>query len=210
MSVFTLTQEFHDFSFPASATTISATATVADGALLVVEVWQSGTSPALSSVSDGVNTYHQVSSSPQAGGYGRAFLYWTINAGAGSRTVTATFASAASFPLIQVMEFANPAASPLDDNAANNGGTNQQAVVASQSNELVIMTAIPQAAQTVSPGAGFLQAAASYGMVYAIETLAGTYTPMVSSGAGCGVIAATFKSTSSSAAVARPVMIILQ
>jgi hypothetical protein len=207
MSVFTFTQEFHDFTFPASATTISATGTVADGALLVVEVWQNSTSPALSSVTDGVNTYHAVSSSPQAGGYGRAFLYWTINSGAGSRTVTATFASAAGFPLIQVMEFANPSASPLDDNAANNGGTNQQAVIASKPHELVIMTAIPQSGQTVSPGAGFLQAAANYGMIYAIESGAGTYTPMATSGAGCGVIAATFKSTSSNTVA--PTMILL-
>lgn len=209
MANFTYTQEAHDFSFPASATTISATATVADGALLIVQVWQGTTSPALSSVSDGVNTYNQVSSSPQAGGYGRAFLYWTINAGAGSRTVTATFASAASFPLIQFAEFANPAASPLDNNAANNGGTNNQAIVATLSNELVVMTAIPQAAQTIAADTGFTQTAASYGMIYAIESAAGTYTPMVVSGAGCGVIAATFKSSSSSSS-AKPVIIILQ
>jgi hypothetical protein len=213
MAPFSYSQECHDFSFPGAAAGISCSfgSSVTAGSLIAVQVWQNTTSPALSSVTDTQgNTYFPVLS-PQVGGYGQEYMYYAVAASSGALSVSASFSAFASFPLIQAAEFLNSAASPLDGSGSNNAGTNQQSVVAASNDELVLLMGIPQAAGSHTAGAGFIQTAALYGMIYAIETAAGTYTPTLVSGGNNGVIAATFKSTSSGGggATPKPTMILL-
>lgn len=199
MSVIAYVQNAQDFTFTSGASVIVPYGSnVTSGNLMLACAMSASGDFVIADNLNGGQTWTQFEA-VLSGGYGVIKAWWAVANATGACTVTLTKqgGGSMSFPILQLLEFSGNTASPFDHHASN-GSANSVAVVASQTNEMAIGFAIPQSGDSFGPSAGWTQKAANYGGVYQIETTAGTYSPSVSPGFGtCGIVAATFLSTSS-------------
>lgn len=203
--------EAHDFSFSSTTSLgVAYAQNVASGDLLIVFAEMSAGSFNISDNLNGGQTWHQLGTT-LTGGYGVLAVWWAVANAAGACTVTITKQGGGTMSnlAVQVLEWHNNTASPFDQTTSN-GSANSVNVTANSTNEVVLGFAIPQGGATFGPSAGWTQTSANFGAIYTIETLPGIFTPSVSPGFGtCGIIAASFKSTSSTS-IAKPAIIIIQ
>ena len=149
---------------PQTTVSVAYAAAQVSGDLNVVVVGWNDSSTVVSGVTDSSgNTYTLAVGPTVQSGYATQSIYYAPNvaqAAAGANTVTVTFASAATFPDIRILEYsgADPN-NPVDVTAANSGNsatTDSGPATTTNATDLIFGANLGQAA-TIGPGAGFTQ-----------------------------------------------------
>jgi hypothetical protein len=195
--------EAHNFGFGASGTTIVTdpyAAAVSSGALLLVEVMFTGAITCDSVTDSASNSYTRIESTQNRGDGQKISAWYAISNGATTPTVTFHFSGSAGSGSWQICSFTHPTA-PItlqtSSVATGTGTTSSSAVTTSVSDELVIGFDLPSAYPT-GASAGFTGTAAyssTIPMVYAVEAVAGSYSPgtVTAGSAAWAAISAAFK-----------------
>jgi fibronectin type 3 domain-containing protein len=149
---------------PQSTVSVAYAAGQVAGDLNVVVVGWNDSTAVVGAVTDSSgNTYTLAVGPTVQNGFGSQSMYYApsiVSAAAGTNTVTVTFASAAAFPDIRILEYsgADPI-NPVDASAANFGNSttsNSGSANTTNATDLILGASLVQT-QNVGPGVGFTQ-----------------------------------------------------
>jgi hypothetical protein len=168
--------------------------------LLYVLVNSSGPTTQVNSVTDSIgNTWTQADNRTSANGHVQ--IFWAKNLSTAANTVTAHFNNAlATFQILIVCEYTNPAASPIDGVTVftDSTGTSYTGtpIISTQTNETIVALGYINASQALSlTGTGGFTTrffgSPFFGIMDAPATSPGTYTPTATVGSAAEVAFST-------------------
>ena len=151
---------------PTPQTTVNVTFNAAQAAAdlnVVVVGWGDSTAVVKSVADKSGNTYTLAVGPTVVGGFGSQSIYYAKNiagAAAGANTVTVTFASAAAYPDIRILEYhgadANNPVDVMAANAGNSATSNSGSATTTNPTDLIFGANVV-ATMTTGPGSGFTQ-----------------------------------------------------